>query len=153
MIDLPALPTDSLYKLLALSGIFLILITIYLIYNLYLKLKSKVYDIYSEQEVREAEISYLERMENPDPEEVLKVRIKHNLTAVKVKERNWYIKQLWVLSIFGTMIILIGIVMTYKGFTLWYSKVQVYQDRLLKLQVEQIEKEVNKQIHSNTDQQ
>ncbi|ELV8719645.1 TPA: hypothetical protein NKA09_003195 [Vibrio parahaemolyticus] len=140
MIDFPSLPTDSLYKFLALAGVLLCAMSLYTYVRFYTLIKSKVFNVKSDIQEREAEIAFLESQESPEQSEILKVRVKHNRTKVQVEELEWYSKQLIVIGLLSFLFASSGAFMTYKGFNLWYWKIQVHQDKLIELKVDELEK-------------
>ncbi|EGR5459610.1 hypothetical protein ACKVFH_001782 [Vibrio cholerae] len=140
MIDVPSLPTDSLYKFLALSGVFILAFSLYSYARFYTLTKSKAFQLEADIEERDAEISFLERQESPEQSDILNVRIKHNRGKVLLKEFNWYRKQLTVIGLLTSILAALGGYMAFKGFNLWYWKIQVHQDRLTELKVDELEK-------------
>ena len=143
MLDIPSLPTDSLYKFLALSGVLMAFGSIFFYSKLRLAIRKKIYDVELDQAENEAIISYFERQESHSPERLLELRKNTNKAKVSVKEIRSLWKDLKNLRVVFCLIIGIGLVMAATGFVLWYSKVQVYQDTLLEFRTLELQRSVN----------
>lgn len=143
MLDIPSLPTDSLYKFLALSGVLMAFGSIFFYSKLRLAIRKKIYDVELEQAENEALISYFERQESHSPERLLELRKNTNKARVSVEEIRSLWKDLKNLRVVFYLIIAIGLAMAATGFVLWYSKVQVYQDTLLEFRALELQRSVN----------
>ncbi|MGM0544647.1 MAG: hypothetical protein ACQERP_12305 [Pseudomonadota bacterium] len=86
MIDLPNLPTDSLYKFLALSGLMVIFASGFLYTKLRRELNDKIYDVECSQVKNEAQLNFLEAQECPDQEHVYELRALTNVNQLGTKE-------------------------------------------------------------------
>ncbi|HDY8053425.1 hypothetical protein [Vibrio vulnificus] len=140
MIDVPSLPTDSLYKFLALSGVFIMAFSLYTYARFYTLTKSKAFELEAGVEELDAEVSFFERQVHPEQSDLLKTRIKHQRSKVLLKELIWYRKQLIVIGLLTSIFASLGGFMAFQGFNLWYWKIQVHQDRLTELKVDELEK-------------
>ena len=160
--DLASLPTDNLYKFLALSGLTIILFFTYLNVRyrsgLWARLdavRRKQARINAEHEALETENEYLkalgEAVKGGTPDQTRDVLSKRDI----LRERFGKLKDLSktteidvaaILRIEGQLrwlnrislaAIVVGLAMASSGFALWYYRVQVYEDQELRLKAVQ----------------
>lgn len=140
MIDLPSLPTDSLYKFLALSGVVIVLSSVYFFMRMGSLVKIKSFELMADMQKRDTEISFLEQQPERSKQEILKVRIDQNVATIKLKEFKWLTYQLVIVYLISSIGLFAGTSMAYQGFNLWYSKIQIHQDKILEFQVQNLNK-------------
>lgn len=188
------LPTDSLYKFCALSGILILLISVYFPIKMDETIMSKIFETTKKQKQLQIETKYLseilnsikngtkdigsvvqqvedaieksEKKEKPDSNESIKIYEKHMKTRKMLEESRKNIEEsrnilkslelnaveteiakdklvrlhkqfkiVWRIGIAGGAI---GILLAFYGFLSWYFRIQVYQDRIIKGQTEQM---------------
>jgi hypothetical protein len=149
--NIPNLPTDNLYKFMALSGLLILILSIsYPTYHT-LELEKQRMMISGEIEILKSETDLLERIvfertkrqyKLTDPEFLQVVQLKKVLAKIKaqgmqldllesqIKRYEWFC---WV----GFFI---GLLLSVSGFSLWYIRVQRFQDKILKRQVTETKK-------------
>lgn len=145
MIDIPSLPTDNIYKFMALSGVFLFALALYFFSRFYASAVSRVSELEVMIAEQEAEISFIENQESPDKIQMLKVSMKHNKIKALVGGVALQRKQLTQAFVVSVVIALVGTLVAYLGFNLWYYRTQIYQDKLIELRVKEL-----KELHSTT---
>lgn len=156
----PNLPTDNLYKFIALSGLVLTLFCGAFTIQRTEALGNSVYknsiefsewkiknDFLSKQIIGvEKELTALEQKENPTKEEVEKLRKKHEQNKTKLLENeilkekvrlaneysNSQSSQLKKYYFWGSITSFFSLVFSAFGFSSWYFKVQRYQDKILR---------------------
>lgn len=147
MIDLPSLPTDSLYKFLALSGLMVIFASGFLYAKLRRELNDKIYKVECSHAKGEARLNFLEAQECPDQEQVCELRVLTSVTQLGTKEARRLLTEFQVLRQVFFSSIVVGLVMAGGGFYLWYQKVQAHQDLFLQLQVEEMRQSANQAVN------
>lgn len=147
MIDFPSLPTDSLYKFLALAGLLMMFTVIFLYTKLRAELYSKIYDVRCSQAENEAKITYFEKQERPNPEEVLALRVRVNVSRVNTEEVTRLSLELQLLGKLFLGLLLSGVILSGVGFGFWHQKIQTYQDALIKIKVEQVHENANQSVN------
>jgi hypothetical protein len=140
--NIPNLPTDNLYKFLALTGIIILIFSIAVTEirltelesesDYYLTQKGELYfDIQSLNSdldrITDKEIFELKRLKNEIRIRVFKLSRTKELLLKKSKQTRTVFR--W--SIFG---VLSGLLISVFGFVLWYNRVQRYLDYKLKLE-------------------
>lgn len=151
--NIPTFPTDNLYKFLAISGIGIILTSVLYAQTFVYKLQDQVIELDGafneldyESTLLEKQISVLESAAEPSESDfrsaqaankklhLKKIQIKTKFELLKAKRtqadellRNSYIGSL------------VGLLMSFFGFSSWYLKVQRYQDRVLATEAKQNE--------------
>jgi hypothetical protein len=149
MIDLPSLPTDNLYKFIALCGLVLFIASVTIPNILATRFRDQVDDLTIEAAPLEEEIKILHeqiaRFENaspPDAERVSatraasdQIRIKAAVVRAKLSVAHNRQKDLrlllWVVVIGG----ILSSVIMWSGFRLWYYRLQQYQDAAVMTQI------------------
>ena len=157
--NVPSLPTDNLYKFLAIFGIVICIFSIYIYQN--------KYNLYTEEffEVRKEFAKYgpmldrvtllLERIETDPSDKSLpenkklfaatldaidklnqEIKTGHEIAeySKEKEERAW--EEIRILWKYSKIFFFIGVLMSIVGFYLWYVKVQKPLDKLLKKQLE-----------------
>ena len=132
-------PTDNLYKFMALSGLVIIFLCFALPFSKVLDLKKETLIISGEIKLLKLEATFLESKfqqlkVNRSDKDVQDIQIKKQVLANKNdlmlefsnEMRLWFVP----LSIGG----ILGIGIAYKGFWLWYIRLQKYQDIIVKSQ-------------------
>ena len=128
--NLPNLPTDNLYKFMALSGLFLIIFS----FTLVLLQANRSQDIHRELK-RLSTIMELKNFQN-ERDKKLGENIVENLGQSRklLEELKFILEQKPKYMAFFVIFMLIGVILSITGFQLWYSRVQRYQDILIKNQ-------------------
>ena len=161
--QIPNLPTDNLYKFMALLGLILIILsTVFPIWTIhYIGLKQiqsqTELDLFDIEEVylRREQQEIRETLEALPPNKRIGARrltdekardhsIKFGQTKGKweeIKYLNSWRKDLKVFIFTGMFI---GSILTVYGFSLWYKRLQKYQDQVIK-------NEAQKQLHNNSE--
>ena len=134
MLDKFSVPTDNLYKFLSITGLLIMILPpIFLALGVY-KLRNDTYQV-QEQII---ELEGLADKKQVSYEEVYQAKIALNKIQLKNKqiEENFNdINHLWWFALF---ISLLGAGVAALGFTLWYFKTQMIQDRILRKKSEHI---------------
>lgn len=157
---LPELPTDNLYKFMALAGITIIVLSLFPIYHAY-KLKLNIIDVRGEVETLKTQLKWLKQdikqfkddthnlekqpLKEKTPETLAKtlefIEANRNIgiTAIQIETKVEKIAYLAVVnhieSIAGSIAIVAGAFLATIGFTLWYKKLQVHQDKIIQMEV------------------
>ena len=148
--NLPNIPTDNLYKFIALSGLVLTLFSLIFPWTRMGEIRPKLVEINTQLEILkiesdeiEKELSRLEKMVNPTPEEltaIIKERKEHRIKNAELKGRFNQVDALveelfyqWRFLKFG---VFVGFIISFIGFWFWYHFVQKPNDMLLKKQIE-----------------
>lgn len=143
MIDLPSLPTDSLYKFLALSGLMIIFASAFLYAKLRRELNDKIYEVECSQAKSGARLNFLKAQECPDQEQVCELCALTSVSQIGTKKARRLLTEFQALRQVFFSSIIVGLVMAGGGFYFWYQKVQIHQDLFLQLQVEEMRQSVN----------
>jgi hypothetical protein len=147
--NLPSLPTDNLYKFLALSGLFIVLFSFIFPMNRIGELELKSLEINTQAEVLRIEIDYLKtdttiwgKKAKLDPEETVLIRKRTREAEIKAAELKGKMEQIEVLRKevlfywkFLRITYFLGTAISLVGFCLWYILVQRPNDILLRKQV------------------
>ncbi|MBI3585128.1 MAG: hypothetical protein HY096_14420 [Nitrospinae bacterium] len=126
--NLPNLPTDNLYKFIALSGLLISILTIILPIKINYDIRLKDLTIKKELAILNIELNFLKQNQTNKQqtlEELKDLRIKLIQQESKNKELEKYDDTTIYFFIYGLMTSTIG-------FSLWYSKVQKYNDIIIK---------------------
>lgn len=150
--NIPNLPTDNLYKFMALSGLLILILSIaYPTYRT-LELEQQRQMIRGEIKILEGDVDLLlkialantkVRHKTTDPDFLQAVQHKNTLARIEARGMQLdllesQIKQYKWLYWVGFFI---GLLLTVWGFLLWYLRVQRFQDMLLKRQVSEAAKD------------
>jgi len=149
MMNIPSLPTDNLYKFLALSGLVICLYSFIFPMKNIGELELKSLDIKTQSEVLRIEIDYLKtdtitwaEKAKLDPEETVLIRKRTREAAIKAAELKGRMEQIEVLRkevLFYWKLLRItyflGTAISLAGFCLWYILVQRPNDILLRKQI------------------
>jgi hypothetical protein len=148
MPTLAQLPTDNLYKFIALAGVALVFFGIYLFVSHLSKVETKLEDLQHAMARAGAEIAYLEReiagrqLADISAEErvefgerVLNARLLHEENVVNTAIVARLNTRLRLLLSVGKIVVVLGLVLTVIGFALWYVNTQGPQDQLLQAQL------------------
>jgi hypothetical protein len=150
-VDLASLPTDSLYKFVALSGVALALLSFYLLVTRSLHVWERVDQLSFlsarvgvELDVVEKNVERAKAQPTlSDAEHALMgrkiARIKklHANEKVRLEIARRLTAELHRLVLIAGIATALGIIVASAGFRLWYTRSQAPQDELLRLQVEQ----------------
>ncbi len=154
----PNLPTDNLYKFMALSGLILFVFSFFVPFWLMHNIKLKTLEIKEELDLLDIEEKYLKEIH----EDIEALPSNKRRKAIKLNEERFkdYSKKLMqtrrkvetmkyldsmrrdirILALVG---ISLGVIFTYCGFFLWYKRLQKYQDQIIK-------NEAQKQLQNNS---
>lgn len=124
---LPSVPTDNLYKFLAISGIIVFFLGIYTMYDTKNMMESKVDNLRLREDLNKYTFAFDTDSLSQFNNQLDQIRIEHDL-GVLSKETAFYGEKLIVPFIIG----MIGFVVSMTGFSLWYSKLQVHQNKIVK---------------------
>ncbi|MGO8989285.1 MAG: hypothetical protein ACLQGU_14740 [bacterium] len=129
--NLPGLPTDNLYKFMALSGIILIISSFYIVWK---------HSDRSQQLLRELNASLAVENTNSDNRrsDLSDLKLKSEELKFILKEKPWYMTFLLISQF-------MGLVLSIVGFRLWYLRVQKYQDIILAKQARSLRTDNNSQ--------
>jgi hypothetical protein len=142
--NLPNLPTDNLYKFIALAGLTIIFFSMVLPIIALHNLKLELLKTNGELSVLQAEFEFLrDDMEvakrNPSPEtaprlgdKMKELRIRTLQLKSKDEAERFLHRQTIIWQSVATIGISIGSLMLILGFKFWYQRVQKYQDLILK---------------------
>lgn len=148
--NLPTLPTDNLYKFLALSGLALLLFSMVYPLNTLNDLELKAVEARTQIKLLELELSVLERnidaasrKKEPSPDEVARLSDRQQQLKAKAIQNEGERERLTTLVkqlrfAFNGLIggLLIGYALAHLGFYLWYVRVQKPADKLARTQGE-----------------
>lgn len=116
-----SVPSDSFYKFLAISGLVLVVTAFWGVITQGTQTNDIVF-------TSAPEISALEANQAPTPGEKTRLEVLKKRLQAAVDDKKTISNYCTVLAALGTLI-------GYIGFSLWYTKIQKHQDRLLNLQV------------------
>jgi len=147
--DLLSLPTDSLYKFLALSGLAITAISLILPEFLLKNLKFNIYEVRMSHDITfEKEKDFIRRSkiysekQNKTLEEVeiyekesLDNRCARIQIDKEVKEIEYLVAKFKVVNSIQIFSILLGLSMFISGFYLWYTKLQIFLDAAIKTNI------------------
>lgn len=145
---IPNLPTDNLYKFIALSGMSLILISIYLYLSTFENIKNELSSIGYEMalltlDIENKEYDLKENAENTITPEAHKellnenreMRRKNGQHAIQVQRNCNRLQELQSLKGNVKLLLLFGLVMSLTGFQQWYVKIQKPMDEKISLEL------------------
>jgi hypothetical protein len=155
--DYPNIPTDNLYKFLAIGGLVVFIFSIVYPTGKLLELEFQLADfkagrekINIERNFLNKEIEILEKKESVGSNEIKVIRDKllqqelkeadFNAQAEKIQVSFKWIQDFQWLAIIGS---LLGVILEAIGFTAWYLRVQHPQDQLLEKQLAESNKKYN----------
>ena len=144
MSEILSLPTDSLYKLLALSGLLVMFSSVFFILKRKTSIDEKLYNIERAQVENQARAKFIKDQKNPDS--ALEIFVRNEVQGVDLKETKRLIKQSMTASGLLILCFSIGLTMSVSGFVLWYKKIQVYQDILIEVKVKKLKENANKTL-------
>ena len=138
MITLPSLPTVNLYKFIAISGLVLIVTSAVIIWS-----HDKMLTSIVQEQARRTSLLAAERKQIMDTQalpEQKKTEIAQKEAQLKSGDKVFDIA-LGAANFYGFLALgleLVGLLAAAIGFWLWYTRVQVHQDRILVAQAKQI---------------
>jgi hypothetical protein len=149
--DFSKLPTDNLYKFMALFGVAFVLFSFYFVHTQIYKFVDKVLEASLEKEILTVEIKQAEeladdlrKLQNPTKEESKELKeIVHDIERRKVllqeKERMLAVwnKKIKSTFLYGDVLVVFGFIFIFLGFPLWYFRVQRYQDMAIQSNMKQ----------------
>ena len=133
--QIPNLPTDNLYKFIALSGLSIFLFSFFIPLYLNYSINQQIAEVLSDLHVVESKMDRLENTPKDSPH--FERRFKEvELLNDKVRKANELTKylrlnQLSVLN-YKYIGVTIGVFLSVLGFYLWYTRVQKYLDKELR---------------------
>ena len=162
--QIPNLPTDNLYKFMALSGLILIILSavfpLWLLHNIgleHIEIKKELdlLDI-EERYLREEQEEAREGLKALPPNKKIEARRsidekakdyskKLMQTKGNFEKMKYLVSEAKKLKIFSCIGAGVGAIVTYCGFLLWYRRLQKYQDQIIK-------SEAQKQLQNNSEQ-
>jgi len=155
--QIPSLPTDNLYKFLAIAGLVIIVLSVVGPWSRYEQLTSKTIEVETQTSIYKKGIASVELAIMKLKEEWKKAKSEkeRELLQSRLDELQRQIRQLEIIipeiagkkalhqrfmettAIFvvaGACGLVLGVVLSIVGFVLWYRRVQRYQDAILKQQ-------------------
>lgn len=135
-------PTDNLYKFMAIFGLILILFFGASIFAASRGLEPALekYAVVS-RDINNTleELNAIQRQSSAlTPAEVALVTQNINSVLINISEGQAYVNSFQILLVAGKLSLIIGILLSGTGFCLWYLRTQRYQDKILKKQAEQV---------------
>jgi uncharacterized membrane protein len=153
----PNLPTDNLYKFFAISGLFIVILSVTIPYFQEHDLATQAIQIQQDEAILSKELKYLQTEIDIaiDKGEILDLQnyVFEKLKALDIKVTELDTKkkllqnlenELTNLSKYRTVGVSIGVAILIIGFSLWYYCLQRYQDLIIKLQAVEMQ---SKNIH------
>ena len=125
--QIPSLPTDNLYKFLALSGLIIGVVSLFLLFQ----------DAYRSQELLrqiKENIEVVKALQTLGQMEEALVTIAKSTASLE--ELKFILEQKEFNKSRGLTFACVGFFLSASGFVLWYVKVQRYQDKILKEQAQ-----------------
>lgn len=150
MTEITSLPTDNLYKLYALAGISLTVISLGFLFTHISDIKIRISELQTQADIFEIEekalgraISTAEKMSAASPDQTAQLRQQSDALLVKraqiggqSRQVQVLVSELRVLQYFAYGLALLGFFMSAFGFRLWLHRVQLPNDALLRRQLE-----------------
>jgi len=139
--NIPSLPTDNLYKLMAMSGVFIVAISLFLWASSISGLNQSIIEVSTKIKIYELKKEALEhkkisgKIDTQLQDKIDNIFFQIQGNALKNK---LLLEDIKVNSLIALSVILLGVFLSYLGFTLWYSRVQKYHDTILASQAEQL---------------
>jgi len=121
-----SVPSDSFYKFLAISGLVLVVTAFWGVITQGTQTNDIVF-------TSAPEIAALEANQTPTPSEKTRLEVLKRRLQVAVDDKK-------TIGNYCTALAALGALIGYVGFSLWYTKIQKHQDRLLNLQVLEAER-------------
>ena len=142
---LPTLPTDNLYKFLALTGLVVALASVIFPYSKEYDSAIDMMEILQERKLLVIETKYLkvevEAIRKTEThgdasiqllEKLKEIELRDALLTAKREQQDYIQLHIELLNKYSKRSFVIGIILSALGFLLWYFKVQRYQDKRLK---------------------
>ena len=160
--QIPNLPTDNLYKFMAIAGLALIIISVIIPLWIIHDLKIKGYDLKIEMAIIDVEAKSFEKQfqlhtQVPHNKKELSdhshkqyfatvLDMEKNIAKTKgqVDKLEFLRSEIQKMRVIIALGLGLGLILTFNGFRLWYSRLQKYQDAAIK-------SEAQKQPHETTD--
>ena len=134
--NLDKFPTDNLYKFLAISGLAIFLISILYPYFRIHELGIRIIEAELKIRVLGLDVDNLAQDSHPSREAVLQKQIKLEELQNNQNINRFLLNELLLVRHFAQFGILAGFVLSVLGFHLWYTRLQFYQDKMIKAQSE-----------------
>lgn len=150
--DIPAFPTDNLYKFIAVAGLALALLSYWIFVRATARIRENIDELeidmapaQSRRERLRREISRIETLANPNQEDIATLEgmlqdLEELMTVLSAKSTilNRKHQQLRELAVTVLVGFAVGIGVSSSGFLLWYHRWQRYQDQLIRQQAETV---------------
>lgn len=137
MLKTPTIPTDNLYKFMALSGVFsavVLIVTMQLtLYNLMLKTS----ELNGLTKILKEEKDSLKKKDSIQNEKVERFTERYNELTKTLLVHQTSLDYFISFKNLGYLMIIIFICQSIWGFMLWYHRLQKYQDEMLKREAEE----------------
>jgi len=154
-------PTDSLYKFLALTGIIIFLATGAFAWVAFKSFSERLYQAKKRGRLiaRKLELmqSWIADVAHPQAnliktrDETIEIACLSEENEVEVEELERVSRSLTAMLVISSIVMIASTVLAAKGFSLWYDRVQVYQDQLLRSEAEEKRKtEPNQSLQTTT---
>ena len=132
----PNLPTDNLYKFLALSGVLVAVVSVYFVITTAYRSQELARLVEENIRISDVLIDFGEITLNSDAmQEALLVLAE---STAEIQELNFIVDRKNTTIFIGLIVSFAGVVMSYFGFFLWYRRVQIYHDMILKHESESL---------------
>jgi hypothetical protein len=142
-VSFPSLPTDNLYKFIALSGVVLVVAGFYLPWHRAEEIWDRLEQVKAESAVLTVDVQYLldeaKKAKSDSASDVPALRKtlqelerRKAVQEVKVGSLERLTLNLWLLYAASLVLTAVGVVMMKKGFKFWYERVQQPMDLALR---------------------
>ncbi|HEY5602208.1 MAG TPA: hypothetical protein VIM41_03790 [Gammaproteobacteria bacterium] len=152
--NISSIPTDSLYKFMAISGTIIFISGFYAIVYFLIKANQFAYEKDKEMNNHIAQGEYLAWLAKSTDgieclsEEAKKLREHSFMSIYKIELISKYMSRIRahfkLISVASIFVSVFGFALSVSGFWLWYTNSQLYLDMELQLKVMVLEKEANK---------
>lgn len=145
--DFSSLPTDNLYKFMALAGILVAMLSIamcfWAIRSLTLRLHQldievaevEVYERYLRDLSATGDQSKIADAQHEFLRQALDVELKLAQAGQKVKHCDFYLREIWVFHILMAVGVGLGVTLACIGFDLWYDRLKIHLDAAVQINV------------------
>lgn len=148
--NVPKLPADSLYKFITVAGLVLSIFSLYMQYETGIELSKRFENIEIADEVNRFELhsSFRDTNQNQSfDNDVLKAKLDSVRNAVLIRNIKDDIASIPEMQHVFLFLTVIGAIVTALGGIMWYYKIQVYQNKIIRLQADRYENEKLVKIH------
>ncbi|MBU6405419.1 MAG: hypothetical protein KGL63_03055 [Betaproteobacteria bacterium] len=151
--NIPAVPTDSLYKFMALSGVLLVIVGVFYPAYLLQQLQPRVIDAQTtvailklQSDQLKFDVGLLKASKSPTLEQLAKIEKQNTEMRVKLARAEgedakvaFFSSQVKIIINLEYVVSMFGLFLALSGFSLWYNRVQKPADRLAERRVKELE--------------